>query len=267
MNHPSSTNAAAAAVGKENNAAEAFDYGDDYEGDGCDDHDDNGGSSSIVPVPEKATVFMRQSLHQFHSSLTCFLCSRMLQQSSTLACAHTFCWTCIKSYSTNNSECPIPGCGIPLSVTGSRKGGFLKTNPSVETVLSSFQTICSALDKAPDQWWNHGKDDDDNGGGGDNDGNDQINHQHHQLLGQRSMDEDDDDEHGRNSNNNNIGSGSEEDDDDDDMIILNTENFSRRATTDSQESTQDAEGIAADNLNPAWMQDLGVHSESEDSDH
>jgi hypothetical protein len=51
-------------------------------------------------------------------------------------------------------------------VTGSRKGSFLKTNPSIETVLSSFQSICKTLDRAPPQWWQQGRlgdvDDDDN---------------------------------------------------------------------------------------------------------
>jgi hypothetical protein len=53
-----------------------------------------------------------------------------------------------------------------LSETGSRKGSFLKTNPSIETVLSSFETICKTLDRAAPQWWQHGRlgdDDEDNG--------------------------------------------------------------------------------------------------------
>ena len=44
-----------------------------------------------------------------------------------------------------------------MSVTGSRKGSFLKINPSLETVLCSFQTICRTLDNAPKQWWNEGQ--------------------------------------------------------------------------------------------------------------
>lgn len=55
----------------------------------------------------------------------------------------------------------VQGCGIPLSVTGSRHGSFIKTNPSLETVLCSFQTICQTLDKAPKKWWQHGQDTDD----------------------------------------------------------------------------------------------------------
>jgi hypothetical protein len=51
----------------------------------------------------------------------------------------------------------VKGCGIPLSVTGSRKGSFLKINPSLETVISSFQTICQTLDRAPKHWWNEGQ--------------------------------------------------------------------------------------------------------------
>lgn len=44
-----------------------------------------------------------------------------------------------------------------MSVTGSRQGSFVKTNPSLETVICGFQKICQTLDKAPKQWWNQGQ--------------------------------------------------------------------------------------------------------------
>lgn len=36
---------------------------------------------------------------------------------------------------------------------GGRAGKFDKTNPQIETVVSSFASICNALNAAPDQWW------------------------------------------------------------------------------------------------------------------
>jgi hypothetical protein len=36
---------------------------------------------------------------------------------------------------------------------GGRAGKFDKTNPQIETVVSSFASICDALNAAPDQWW------------------------------------------------------------------------------------------------------------------
>lgn len=49
-------------------------------------------SNTILPGPQQATVFMRQSLEELNSALTCHLCHQMLNDPSTLACAHTFCW-------------------------------------------------------------------------------------------------------------------------------------------------------------------------------
>ncbi|CAB9531686.1 expressed unknown protein [Seminavis robusta] len=121
---------------------------------------DNAEEPSIMPDSTKTTVHMRQSLNELHSKLMCPLCQQLLKNPSTLSCAHTFCWKCIESFSCNNNICPVKDCCLPLAMTGSRKGSFLKTNPSLETVLSSLQTICQALDKAPSQWWEHGKEDD-----------------------------------------------------------------------------------------------------------
>ncbi|CAB9509738.1 expressed unknown protein [Seminavis robusta] len=116
---------------------------------------------SIMPESTKTTVYMRQSLNELHATLLCPLCHQLLQNPSTLSCAHTFCWKCIEAFSCKNNICPVKECGLPLAMTGSRQGSFLKINPSLETVLSSLQTICQALDKAPSNWWEHGKEDDD----------------------------------------------------------------------------------------------------------
>ena len=53
---------------------------------------DDGKENNIMPGPQQATVFMRQSLEELNSALTCHLCHQMLNDPSTLACAHTFCW-------------------------------------------------------------------------------------------------------------------------------------------------------------------------------
>ena len=121
-------------------------------------------------------------------------------------------------------------------------GGFLETNPSIETVLSSFQTICSALDSAPNQWWQHGKDAENDKVEEDDIDRNQNSHRYH----------DDDNEDGNES-------GS-----DDEMIVLNPE-APRRPATDSQDSTQDADEIAANN-DPNWLGNLGDNSD-DGSDH
>jgi len=45
---------------------------------------------------------------------------------------------------------------MPLTIKG--EGSFRKINPSLQTVVSSWTSICQALSKAPNDWW---KEDDD----------------------------------------------------------------------------------------------------------
>ena len=61
---------------------------------------------AVMPHPSKVTVFMRQSLDRLHSALVCPLCCDLLENPSTLACGHTFCWKCIEAYSYDNPLCP-----------------------------------------------------------------------------------------------------------------------------------------------------------------
>ena len=51
---------------------------------------------------------------------------------------------------------PIPtvaGCGLPVSVRGSRSGSYHQINPQLQTVVTSFAKICNALNNAPVEWW------------------------------------------------------------------------------------------------------------------
>jgi zinc finger of C3HC4-type, RING len=61
---------------------------------------------AMMPDPSKVTVFMQKSLDQLYSSLVCPLCREMLEAPSTLACGHSFCFSCIENYSRNNTCCP-----------------------------------------------------------------------------------------------------------------------------------------------------------------
>lgn len=100
----------------------------------------------------KATKTIRTSLEGLHSCLFCPLCNHVFTNPVTLpACAHSFCQSCIREYSCNNYNCPT--CHLPITLRGSREGGFDKTNPQIETVVTSFRTICGALSAAPNQWW------------------------------------------------------------------------------------------------------------------
>ena len=42
---------------------------------------------------------------------------------------------------------------MPLTIKGERDGSFRKINPSLQTVVSSWTSICRALSKAPNEWW------------------------------------------------------------------------------------------------------------------
>lgn len=57
-------------------------------------------------------------------------------------------------YAANAWACPIPGCGFPLACRGAREGSYLKINPQIQTVVSSFEAICKSLNAAPPEWWN-----------------------------------------------------------------------------------------------------------------
>jgi hypothetical protein len=112
-------------------------------------------------------------------------------------------------------------------VTGSRKGSFLKTNPSIETVLLSFQSICKTLDKAPPQWWQQGR-----------------------------MGDDDDDDHNMNDKNSCNSSSSEEEE----MITLD-------ATKDDDDVMDDHSSDEVDkgtNASTLLSRELTIESEEEE---
>jgi Zinc finger, C3HC4 type (RING finger) len=100
----------------------------------------------------KTTQSMRTSLQSLHACLLCPLCNQTFHNPVTLpACAHSFCQECISDYACNSYECPV--CALPIMLRGARAGKFDKTNPQIETVVSSFANICNALNAAPEQWW------------------------------------------------------------------------------------------------------------------
>jgi hypothetical protein len=113
----------------------------------------------LLPPPplvldvERTTPAMRRSLDSLRSSLLCPLCNQVLQKPSTLPCAHTFCYDCIDDYICNAWTCPSVGCGMPVTATGTRGGKYLKINPQYQTVVTSFDVICTALNEAPKEWW------------------------------------------------------------------------------------------------------------------
>ena len=47
----------------------------------------------------------------------------------------------------------VPGCGQAMTLVGNRKGKFHCTNPSLETLATSFQAIQQTLRQAPPEWW------------------------------------------------------------------------------------------------------------------
>lgn len=136
------------------------------------------------------TDSMMESFTSMATALACPLCGRVINTPQTLAaCAHSFCATCIDDYACNNWQCPgmyppntlayeevilnfhpapyshqficfvklqllpVPGCGQPIALRGSRRGKFRKTNPSLETIATSWKTIHNALSRAPPGWW------------------------------------------------------------------------------------------------------------------
>ena len=47
----------------------------------------------------------------------------------------------------------VAGCGQSIALRGNRKGKFRKTNPSLETMVTSYHAIHQALRQAPPYWW------------------------------------------------------------------------------------------------------------------
>jgi hypothetical protein len=55
---------------------------------------------------KKATPTMETSLYTIRDSLLCPLCNKVMNQPSTLQCAHSFCKDCISEYTRNSWNCP-----------------------------------------------------------------------------------------------------------------------------------------------------------------
>jgi hypothetical protein len=47
----------------------------------------------------------------------------------------------------------VDGCGLPLSMSSKGKS-FRLHNPSLETAVTSYESIVKALREADDHWWN-----------------------------------------------------------------------------------------------------------------
>mmetsp|Transcript_2833 Transcript_2833/g.3807 ORF Transcript_2833/g.3807 Transcript_2833/m.3807 type:complete len:241 (+) Transcript_2833:137-859(+) len=108
-----------------------------------------------ILTSNKLTESMAASFRDMGQALTCSLCKHVIVQAQTLsACAHSFCLVCIDHYACNNWKCPVPGCGQSLALRGNRKGkGFHCTNPSLETLASSWMAIHQVLERAAPEWW------------------------------------------------------------------------------------------------------------------
>ncbi|KAL7555355.1 hypothetical protein ACA910_001391 [Epithemia clementina (nom. ined.)] len=100
------------------------------------------------------TDSMMKSFESMAKALSCPLCHQVVEHPQTLApCAHSFCETCIDEYACDNWQCPVAGCGQSIALRGSRRGKFRKTNPSLETIATSWKSIHKALTRAPPEWW------------------------------------------------------------------------------------------------------------------
>lgn len=104
---------------------------------------------------DKATEEMKNSVSRFARLLICPLCNKIFNKPTTLSsCAHSFCMECIDQYSADNNElCPVKGCNMPISITGSHKGSYRKINPQLSQSIESLRVICNSLNKASDHWW------------------------------------------------------------------------------------------------------------------
>mmetsp|Transcript_7197 Transcript_7197/g.17559 ORF Transcript_7197/g.17559 Transcript_7197/m.17559 type:complete len:179 (+) Transcript_7197:13-549(+) len=103
---------------------------------------------------DKATLQMQKSISKFASLLVCPLCQKVFDRPATLsACGHTFCVSCIDEYSSKNSECPVEGCGMPISIVGSNGGSFRKINLQISQAVESLQLICKSLNLCEKNWW------------------------------------------------------------------------------------------------------------------
>jgi hypothetical protein len=49
----------------------------------------------------------------------------------------------------------VPGCGMPISLTGS-KDSFRKVNYGLQQAISSLNIICDNLNRSEDYWWTKG---------------------------------------------------------------------------------------------------------------
>lgn len=91
---------------------------------------------------------MKKSLDDIQSCLLCPLCNNLMSDPSTLHCTHSFCLDCISNHEAWN--CPVKGCGLPVSVRGS---GYINVNPQLDTVVNSLNEIKKTLGKSKDYWW------------------------------------------------------------------------------------------------------------------
>lgn len=98
--------------------------------------------------PSKLTSEMKKSLNEIQSCLLCPLCNNLMSDPSTLHCTHSFCLDCISNYEA--WTCPVPGCGLPVSVRGS---GYINVNPQLDTVVNSLNEIKKTLGNSKDYWW------------------------------------------------------------------------------------------------------------------
>eukprot|EP00934_Nitzschia_sp_Nitz4_P001779 Nitzschia sp. Nitz4//scaffold102_size76354//72338//72883//NITZ4_005644-RA/size76354-snap-gene-0.143-mRNA-1//-1//CDS//3329532285//1779//frame0 len=102
----------------------------------------------------KVNKGMRKALEGLMSMLKCPLCNELFERPTTLAsCGHSFCESCIDDYSSRASVCPEPGCGMPMSIVGGRRGSYRNVNPQLVQSVESLQRICEGLNRAPDKWW------------------------------------------------------------------------------------------------------------------
>jgi hypothetical protein len=59
------------------------------------------------------------------------------------------------SNTINSLIIPVTSCGMPMTL---HKGSFRKVHPALQTVISSFHTICQTLEQAEPDWWKDCKD-------------------------------------------------------------------------------------------------------------
>ena len=138
---------------------------------------------------QKMTADQAESLEAMRSCLRCHLCNQRFTEPSTLmSCNHSFCQGCILKYTEDNWNCPgeftdalaqkerdrkrsvplshgidltlscpchfshlthpVKGCGLPVSLKGD-SGEYIKKNPIISAVSSSFRNIEKILGQMP----------------------------------------------------------------------------------------------------------------------